>query len=47
MIFNGDVLSRHSIADQIAFHIAKGADVTLHLIDVEDARAFGCVPTDY
>lgn len=46
VIFNGDVLSRHSIADQIAFHIEKGADVTLHLIDVEDARAFGCVPTD-
>jgi len=46
VIFNGDVLSRHSIADQITFHIEKQADVTLHLIDVEDARAFGCVPTD-
>lgn len=46
VIFNGDVLSRHSIADQIAFHVEKGADATLHLIDVEDARAFGCVPTD-
>jgi mannose-1-phosphate guanylyltransferase len=46
VIFNGDVLSRHSIADQIAFHTAKKADVTLHLIQVEDARAFGCVPTD-
>ena len=46
VIFNGDVLSRHSIADQIAFHIEKKADVTLHLIDVVDARAFGCVPTD-
>jgi mannose-1-phosphate guanylyltransferase len=46
VIFNGDVLSRHSIADQIDFHLKNGADVTLHLIDVEDARAFGCVPTD-
>lgn len=46
VIFNGDVLSRHSIADQITFHQAKKADVTLHLIEVEDARAFGCVPTD-
>ena len=46
VIFNGDVLSRHSIADQIKFHIENSADVTLHLIDVEDARAFGCVPTD-
>ena len=46
VIFNGDVLSRHSIADQIAFHKAHQADVTLHLIEVEDARAFGCVPID-
>lgn len=46
VVFNGDVLSRHSIADQIAFHISCGADATLHLIEVEDARAFGCVPTD-
>lgn len=46
VIFNGDVLSRHSIADQIAFHLENKADVTLHLIDVADARAFGCVPTD-
>ena len=40
------MLSRHSIANQIAFHQSHKADVTLHLIDVEDARAFGCVPTD-
>lgn len=46
VIVNGDVLSRHSIADQIAFHQEKKADVTLHLIEVDDARAFGCVPTD-
>jgi len=46
VIFNGDVLSRHSIADQIAFHLAQKADATLHLIEVDDARAFGCVPTD-
>ena len=46
VIFNGDVLSRHSIADQIAFHQSHNADATLHLIEVEDARAFGCVPTD-
>ena len=46
VIFNGDVLSRHSIAEQIKFHQSKSADATLHLIEVEDARAFGCVPTD-
>ena len=44
--FSGDVLSRHSIADQIHFHQTRSADATLHLIEVEDARAFGCVPTD-
>lgn len=46
VIFNGDVLSRHSIANQIEFHLSKKADATLHLIEVDDARAFGCVPTD-
>jgi mannose-1-phosphate guanylyltransferase len=46
VIFNGDVLSGHNIAAQLDFHRANQADVTLHLIDVTDARAFGCVPTD-
>lgn len=46
VIFNGDVLSRHSIANQIKYHQSRSADATLHLIEVEDARAFGCVPTD-
>jgi mannose-1-phosphate guanylyltransferase len=46
VIFNGDVLSHHSIAAQIEFHRRNKAEVTLHLINVEDARAFGCVPTD-
>jgi mannose-1-phosphate guanylyltransferase len=46
VIFNGDVLSHHSIAVQLEFHRKNKADVTLHLINVEDARAFGCVPTD-
>ena len=46
VIFNGDVLSHHSIAAQLEFHRKNKADVTLHLINVTDARAFGCVPTD-
>ena len=45
VIFNGDVLSQHNLAAQIEFHKQAHADVTLHLIQVEDARAFGCVPT--
>ena len=27
-------------------HLDTDADVTLHLVEVDDARAFGCVPTD-
>jgi mannose-1-phosphate guanylyltransferase len=46
VIFNGDVLSKHNIAAQLALHKERGADATLHLIEVADARAFGCVPTD-
>ena len=46
VIFNGDVLSGHNIAAQLDFHRANQADATLHLIEVADARAFGCVPTD-
>lgn len=46
VVFNGDVLSKHSITKQLAFHAEKGAALTLHLITVEDARAFGCVPID-
>ncbi|MEY4280231.1 MAG: hypothetical protein RL313_494, partial [Actinomycetota bacterium] len=46
VIFNGDILSNHRIDKQIEFHHSHNADVTLHLRTVEDARAFGCVPTD-
>lgn len=46
VIFNGDVLSHHRISAQLEFHRKNKADVTLHLINVDDARAFGCVPTD-
>jgi mannose-1-phosphate guanylyltransferase len=46
VILNGDVLSSHNLAEQIRQHEEHDADVTLHLTTVEDARAFGCVPTD-
>jgi mannose-1-phosphate guanylyltransferase len=45
LIFNGDVLSGHDIAAQLALHHSSGAAVTLHLVEVDDPRAFGCVPT--
>jgi len=46
VILNSDVLSSHHIAAQVEAHVAAAADVSLHLTDVADARAFGCVPTD-
>lgn len=45
-IFNGDVLSGHDLLLQQQFHFSRGADVTLHLTKVADARAYGCVPID-
>lgn len=46
VVFNGDVLSSHNLKEQIRQHEEHDADVTLHLTTVEDARAYGCVPTD-
>lgn len=50
IILNGDVLSGHDLAGQLADFRAgrngRRADVSLHLVEVPDARAFGCVPTD-
>ncbi len=46
VVLNGDVLSGHDVGGQIAWHRDAGADVTLHLVRVADARAYGCVPTD-
>jgi mannose-1-phosphate guanylyltransferase len=45
IIFNGDVLAGHDIGAQIALHRDRDAAVTLHLVEVPDARAFGCVVT--
>jgi mannose-1-phosphate guanylyltransferase len=46
LILNGDVLSGHDLQAQLRLHTAQDADVTLHLVQVEDPRAFGCVPSD-
>jgi len=50
VILNGDVLSGHDLRAQLDdFHAARDGrpvDVSLHLVQVEDPRAFGCVPTD-
>ena len=43
VIFNGDILSSHNLRAQMVLHASSGADVTLHLKEVDDARAFGVV----
>jgi len=46
VVFNGDVLSRHDLAAQIDLHQSSSAAATLHRVNVEDARPYGCVPFD-
>lgn len=43
VVFNGDVLSSHDLQAQIELHQTQNADVTLHLTEVNDARAYGVV----
>ncbi len=45
MIFNGDVLSGVDLHAVLRTHHDALADVTLHLVQVDDPRPFGCVPT--
>ena len=50
VVLNGDVLSGHDLRAQLAdfarVRDAGPVNVSLHLVEVPDARAFGCVPTD-
>jgi mannose-1-phosphate guanylyltransferase len=46
LVLNGDILCGLDLAALVAEHRARRADVTLHLTEVDDARAFGSVPTD-
>ena len=47
LVFNGDVLCRHRPRRRRRHPPPRPtADVTLHLVRVQDPRAFGCVPTD-
>jgi mannose-1-phosphate guanylyltransferase len=46
VVLNGDILSGHDLGAQLVHHRRHAADVSLHLVTVPDARAYGCVPTD-
>lgn len=45
-IFNGDVISHHHLQQQLALHLESKADATLHLLPVDDVRAYGKVTRD-
>lgn len=45
-IFNGDILSGHSLEKQLGNFQQHEAAVSLHLIEVADPRPYGLVPTD-
>lgn len=46
LIQNGDIITGHDINAQVKGHVDAEAAVSLHLTTVDDARAYGCVPTD-
>lgn len=46
VVLNGDILSGHDLRAQLDMHVRGAAEVSLHLVSVPDARAYGCVPTD-
>jgi mannose-1-phosphate guanylyltransferase len=46
LVFNGDVLCGTDLTALVDTHRRTKADATLHLVRVQDPRAFGCVPTD-
>ncbi|MEV7284115.1 NDP-sugar synthase [Streptomyces sp. NPDC093252] len=46
LVFNGDILTGLNIRALVDTHERAGADVSLHLTQVTDPRAYGLVPTD-
>ncbi|KPI11707.1 Mannose-1-phosphate guanylyltransferase [Actinobacteria bacterium OK074] len=46
LVFNGDILTGLNIRALVDTHERTGADVSLHLTQVTDPRAYGLVPTD-
>lgn len=46
LVFNGDVLCGTDLGAVVDTHRRTEADVTLHLVRVQDPRPYGCVPTD-
>jgi NDP-sugar pyrophosphorylase family protein len=45
VVCNGDVLTSLDLGALVAFHDARGASASIHLVHVADPSAFGVVPT--
>jgi mannose-1-phosphate guanylyltransferase len=46
LALNGDILTDLDLTEMVAMHRERGADATIALTHVEDARPFGLVPTE-
>jgi mannose-1-phosphate guanylyltransferase len=46
LALNGDILTDLDVTAMVAFHRERGADATIALTRVDDARPFGLVPTE-
>lgn len=46
LVLNGDVLTDLDLHRFVDFHVARGAEATIHLHPVADPSRFGVVPTD-
>lgn len=46
VVVNADLISDHSIREQLDFHMQQNADITLHVREVDDPRRFGVVRCD-
>jgi mannose-1-phosphate guanylyltransferase len=46
LALNGDILTDLDLTAMLAFHRERGADATIALTHVDDARPFGLVPTE-
>ena len=46
VVMNGDLLTSHSLPDQLAFHDAHAAHVTIHAFHVPDASRYGLLTTE-
>ncbi|MPY93258.1 MAG: NTP transferase domain-containing protein [Acidimicrobiia bacterium] len=46
VVVNGDVIADVDLGALLALHVARGAEATIHLAEVEDPARYGVVPID-